>query len=244
MAFFGTLHEGGHALYEQGSPDKFNRTPLEGGASLGVHESQSRLWENLVGRSRAFWEFFCTRFHDTFPEAADGAGREALYRAVNRVSPSLIRVEADEVTYNLHIMLRFQIENGLLEEKIAVRDVPEAWNAAKQDFLSITPPDVALGALQDIHWSHGAIGYFPTYALGTFFSVQLFDRALADIPDLYARFARGDLSALLGWLREHVHRHGRKFTLDELAQRITGEPLQTHSYLSYLRGKFGEIYDL
>jgi carboxypeptidase Taq len=244
MALFGSLHEGGHALYEQGSPDKFNRTPLEGGASLGVHESQSRLWENLVGRSRAFWEFFFTRFRDTFPEAVDGTGREMVYRAVNRVCPSLIRVEADEVTYNLHIMLRFQIENALLEGKIAVRDVPEAWNVAMQEFLGITPPDVAQGALQDIHWSHGAIGYFPTYALGTFFSVQLFDRARADIPDLYARFARGDLGALLGWLREHVHRHGRKFTLDELAQRITGEPLQTRSYIHYLKDKYGEIYDL
>jgi carboxypeptidase Taq len=244
MAFFGTLHEGGHALYEQGSPDRFNRTPLEGGTSLGVHESQSRLWENLVGRSRSFWEFFFTRFRDTFPEATDGADRETIYRAVNRVRPSPIRVEADEVTYNLHIMLRFQLENALLEGKIAVRDVPEAWNAAMQDFLGITPPDVAQGALQDIHWSHGSIGYFPTYSLGTFFSVQLFDQALADIPDLYARFAQGDFGALLGWLREHVHRHGRKFTLDELATRITGEPLQTQSYLRYLREKYGEIYDL
>ena len=244
MAFFGTLHEGGHALYEQGSPDRFNRTPLEGGTSLGVHESQSRLWENLVGRSRSFWEFFFARFRDAFPESLNGADRETIYRAVNRVRPSLIRVEADEVTYNLHIMLRFQMENALLEEKIAVRDVPAAWNAAMQEFLGVTPPNVAEGALQDIHWSIGSIGYFPTYSLGTFFSVQLFDRARADIPDLDARFVRGDFGTLLGWLREHVHQHGRKFTLDELAERITGEPLQTRSYVRYLRDKFGEIYDL
>lgn len=244
MAFFGTLHEGGHALYEQGSPDKFSRTPLEGGTSLGVHESQSRLWENLVGRSRPFWEFFATRLRDVFPEVLDGAGVDAIYRAVNRVRPSLIRVEADEVTYNLHIMLRFRIENELLEGKIEVRDVPEAWNAEMKDLLGITPPDVAQGALQDIHWSHGSIGYFPTYSLGTFFSVQLFDRARTDIPDMDARFSRGDFGALLAWLREHVHRHGRKFTLEELAMRITGEPLQTRSYINYLRDKFGEIYAL
>ena len=141
-------------------------------------------------------------------------------------------------------MLRFQMENALLEEKIAVRDVPAAWNAAMQEFLGVTPPNVAEGALQDIHWSIGSIGYFPTYSLGTFFSVQLFDRARADIPDLDARFVRGDFGTLLGWLREHVHQHGRKFTLDELAERITGEPLQTRSYVRYLRDKFGEIYDL
>lgn len=244
MALYGTLHEGGHALYEQGSPDKFARTPLEGGTSLGVHESQSRLWENLVGRSRPFWDFFFRRFHDTFPETVDGANRETIYRAVNRVRPSLIRVEADEVTYNLHIMLRFRLENELLEEKIAVLDVPDAWNAAMHEYLGITPPTVADGALQDIHWSIGSIGYFPTYSLGTFFSVQLFDQARADIPDLYERFASGDFCTLLGWLRENVHRHGRKFTLDELAKRITGEPLQTRSYIRYLKDKYGEIYDL
>lgn len=244
MAFFGTLHEGGHALYEQGSPDKFHRTPLEGGASLGVHESQSRLWENLVGRSRPFWKFFFTRFQDSFPKALNGMDEETIYRAVNRVLPSPIRVEADEVTYNLHIMLRFQMENALLEGRMAVRDVPEAWNAAMREFLGITPSDVAEGALQDIHWSIGSIGYFPTYSLGTFFSVQLLDRALADIPDMHDRFARGDFGTLLTWLRENVHRHGRKFTLDELAIRITGEPLQTRSYLRYLSNKFGEIYGL
>ncbi len=244
MALFGTLHEGGHGLYEQGSPDKFLRTPLSGGASLGVHESQSRLWENLVGRSRPFWQFFFQRFRDTFPESADGADPETIYRAVNRVQPSLVRVEADEVTYNLHIMLRFQIENALLEEKLAVRDVPAAWDAAMQEFLGVTPSTVAEGALQDIHWSIGSIGYFPTYSLGTFFSVQLFDQARADIPDLYTQFERGDYSALLGWLRTHVHQHGRKFTLNELAVRISGEPLQTRSYLRYLKEKFGEIYDL
>jgi carboxypeptidase Taq len=244
MAFFSTLHEGGHGLYEQGSPEKFQRTPLAGGASLGVHESQSRLWENLVGRSRPFWQFFFPRFCDTFPEAANGADQEAIYRAVNRVQPSPIRVEADEVTYNLHIMLRFQMENALLEEKLAVRDVPEAWNAAMQEFLGIIPSTVAEGVLQDIHWSIGSVGYFPTYSLGTFFSVQLFDKARADMPDLDTQFQRGDFSALLGWLREHVHQHGRKFTLNELAIRICDEPLQTRSYLRYLKDKFGEIYDL
>ncbi len=243
-AFFGSMHEGGHALYEQGSPDKFERTPLAGGTSLGVHESQSRLWENLVGRSRPFWKYFFPKFRAAFPGNVDGAEAETLYRAVNKVHPSYIRVEADEVTYNLHIMLRFEIENALLEGKLPIRQVPEAWNGAMQEFLGITPPDVATGALQDIHWSIGSIGYFPTYSLGTFFSVQLMDQARKDIPDLDAQFERGAFGGLLGWLRENVHQHGRKFTLNELATRITGEPLQTRSYIRYLKEKYSEIYDL
>jgi carboxypeptidase Taq len=244
QAFFGTMHEGGHALYEQGSPDKFERTPLAGGASLGVHESQSRMWENLVGRGRPFWQFFYPRFRETFPQAAHDVDLDALYRAVNRVQPSFIRVEADEVTYNLHIMLRFRLENQLIEQKLAVSDLPEAWNATMQDLLGIVPMDVAQGVLQDIHWSTGSVGYFPTYALGTFFSVQLFEQARADMPDLYDQFARGEFGGLLGWLRDNLYQHGRKFTLNELARRITGEPLQTRSYMRYLKDKYGEIYDL
>ncbi len=244
MAFFGSMHEGGHALYEQGSPDKFERTPLAGGTSLGVHESQSRLWENLVGRSRPFWKFFFQKFAAAFPENARAADPEQMYRAVNRVQPSFIRVEADEVTYNLHIMLRFQLENQLLEQKLRVRDVPEAWNAAMQEFLGVTPPDVATGALQDIHWSIGSIGYFPTYSLGTIFSVQLLEQARQELPDLDAQFERGEFAPLLAWLRRNVHQHGRKFTLNELAERITGEPLQTRSYIRYLKTKFGELYGL
>ncbi len=244
MAFFGTLHEGGHGLYELGSPDEFERTPLAGGASYGTHESQSRMWENLVGRSRPFWRFFYPRFCATFAEAARGIDLETLYRAVNRVQPSYIRIKADEVTYNLHIMLRFQLETQLLEGKLAVAEVPGAWNATMQDLLDISPPDDAHGALQDVHWSIGAIGYFPTYSLGTFFSVQLFEKAREAIPDLFEQFARGEFGALLGWLRENIHRHGHKFTLNELATRITGEPLQTTSYLRYLKEKYTEIYDL
>lgn len=244
MALFGTLHEGGHALYELGSPDRFERTPLAGGTSLGVHESQSRLWENLVGRSRPFWQFFFQRFSAMFPAAASDLDAERMYRVVNRVEPSLIRVEADEVTYNLHVMLRFQMENALLEGKLKVADVPEAWNAAMQEYLGVTPPNVALGALQDVHWSSGYIGYFSTYSLGTFFSVQLFDKARADLPALDEQFARGEFSHLLAWLRENIHQHGRKFTLNELAVRVTGEPLQTRSYIKYLKEKYSEIYDL
>ncbi|MGB8644688.1 MAG: carboxypeptidase M32 [Anaerolineae bacterium] len=243
-AFFGSLHEGGHALYEQGSPDKFERTLMAGGASLGVHESQSRMWENLVGRSRPFWQFFFAQARDLFPDALGAVSLETFYRAVNRVEPSFIRVEADEVTYNLHIMLRFQLENALVEGKLKVQDVPEAWNAAMQDFLGVTPPDVAQGALQDIHWSGGMIGYFPTYSLGNFFAAQLFDQALKEMPDLYTRFEHGDFQPLLSWLREKVHQHGRKFTLDELAVRITGDKLQTRSYIAYLKKKYTQIYDL
>ncbi len=243
-AFFGSLHEGGHALYEQGSPDKFERTLMEGGTSLGVHESQSRMWENMVGRSRPFWSFFFSKARAMFPDALGAVSLETFYRAINRVEPSYIRVEADEVTYNLHIMLRFQLENALVEGKLKVQDVPEAWNAAMQEFLGVTPPDVAQGPLQDIHWSGGMIGYFPTYSLGNFFAAQLFEQALKEMPDLYSRFERGDFQPLLGWLREKVHQHGRKFTLDELAVRITGEKLQTRSYIKYLKEKFSEIYDL
>lgn len=242
--FFGAMHEGGHALYELGSPDRFERTPLAGGTSLGAHESQSRLWENLVGRSREFWRFFFPTFRRAFRKNAADMDAEKMYRAVNKVEPSLIRVEADEVTYNLHIMLRFEMENELLEGKLRVRDVPERWNVKFQDYLGITPPDISLGAMQDVHWSSGLVGYFPTYALGTFFSAQLFDKACQVMPDLKEQFARGEFDRLRAWLTEKMYQHGRKFTLNELAQRITGEPPQTRSYIKYLKDKYSEIYSL
>lgn len=242
--FYGALHEGGHALYELGSPDRFENTPLAGGTSLGAHESQSRLWENLVGRSREFWQFFFPRFQRTFRKNAADMDAEKMYRAVNKVEPSLIRVEADEVTYNLHIMLRFEMENQLLEGKVRVKDVPELWNVNFQDYLGITPPDVALGAMQDVHWSSGLVGYFPTYSLGTFFSAQLFEKALEVMPDLPEHFAQGKFDQLHAWLKENMYQYGAKFTMNELAQRITGEPPQTRSYLDYLKKKYTEIYEL
>lgn len=243
-AFFGALHEGGHALYEQGSPDQFERTALAGGTSLGVHESQSRLWENLVGRSRAFWEFFFPKFKKAFRKNAADMDAEKMYRAVNKVQPSFIRVEADEVTYSLHVMLRFEAENLLLENKLRVSELPSWWDEAMSSYLGITPPDVAQGVLQDVHWSMGLYGYFPTYSLGTFFSAQLFEQARKELGDLDAQFARGEFTPLREWLTEKIYRHGRKFTLNELAVQITGEPLQTRSYLAYLKRKYGQIYGL
>lgn len=243
-AFFATIHECGHALYEQGIRHELDRTPLGGAASLGVHESQSRLWENLVGRSRAFWTSFLPRAKTQLSPQFDKVDVERMYRAVNRVEPSFIRVEADEVTYNLHIMLRFELEIALIEGRVLVRDLPEVWNAKMKEYLGVTPPTDALGVMQDVHWSYGTFGYFPTYSLGTFFSVQLFDRAKLDVPDLEERLGRGDFQVLLTWLRDNLYTHGRKFTLDELAQKITGETLQTRSFVTYLRKKYSEIYGL
>lgn len=239
---FGTLHECGHALYDQGIDPQLERTPLASGASLGVHESQSRLWENLVGRSRPFWEHYYPKLQQTFPGQLGDIELERFYRAVNRVEPSLIRVEADEVTYNLHIMLRFELELRLVERKLEVKDLPEIWNTKMDEYLGIQPPNDALGVLQDIHWSSGLIGYFPTYTLGNLLSAQLFKSAQRDIPPLIEQIRSGRFQELLGWMREKIHQHGRKFTPMELIQRATGQELQTESYLEYIREKYSEIY--
>jgi carboxypeptidase Taq len=243
-ALFGTLHECGHGLYEQGFSQTLERTTLADGASLGMHESQSRMWENLVGRSKPFWKFFFPKLQAAFPAQLADQTVESFYRAVNTVSPSFIRVEADEVTYGLHIMLRFEMENDLIEGRLKAADVPEAWNTRMQEFLGITPPTVAQGALQDVHWSSGLIGYFPTYQLGNLISLQLWDQINAAIPDLSDQIEHGEFGALLQWLRVNVHQHGRKFTSSELLQRVTGGGLNPASYLKYLNVKFGEIYGL
>ncbi len=243
-ALFGTLHETGHAMYEQGFSQSLERTPLADGASLGMHESQSRMWENLVGRSLPFWKFFFPILKGFFPEQLADQTVESFYRAANKVSPSFIRVEADEVTYGLHIMLRFEMENDLLEGRVKPDDVPEAWNAKMQEFLGITPPTTKDGALQDIHWSSGLIGYFPTYQLGNLISLQLWDKINVDIPDLASQIEHGEFAALLGWLRANLHQHGRKFTSNELLQRITGDGLNPAPYLKYLKAKYSEIYGL
>ncbi len=243
-AFYGALHEGGHALYELGSPDKFERTSLAGGTSLGVHESQSRMWENLVGRSRPFWQYFFPKFKKKFRKNAADMDAEKMYRAVSSVKPSFIRVEADEVTYSLHVMLRFEAENAMLENKLSVGDLPAWWDEAMSSYLGVTPPNVAQGALQDVHWSMGLYGYFPTYSLGTIFSAQLFDKAREVFPDLDEQFARGEFTPLREWLTKNIYQHGRKFTLNELAVRVTGEPLQTRSYIKYLKDKYSQLYGL
>ncbi len=243
-ALFGAFHEAGHALYSQGSAPSLDRTPLDAGASYGIHESQSRLWENLVGRSRPFWQYAFPGLRQRFPAQLASVDAELFYRAVNRVRPSLIRVEADEVTYNLHIILRFELEQALVAGDLDAKDLPEAWNAKMAEFLGVTPPNDANGVMQDIHWSYGLIGYFPSYTIGNIASVQLFEGAQRAHPGLVEDIRLGRFSTLLGWLRNHVHAHGRKFLPKDLLLRATGSPLTPEPYLRYLRQKFGEIYGL
>ncbi len=242
-ALFGSMHECGHALYDQGRAPELERTPLGEAASLAVHESQSRLWENLVGRSRPFWSAFYPRLQQVFPQLA-GVPLERFYRGINRVQPSLIRVEADEATYNLHVMLRMQIEIDLIEGKLAVKDLPQRWNEAMEEYLGITPPNDAQGVLQDVHWSTGGMGYFPTYALGNLISAQLWERIHRDLPDLDRQIGEARFDGLLAWLRENIHRHGRRYEPQELVKRVTGSAIDAGPYVRYLQRKFGEIYGL
>jgi carboxypeptidase Taq len=241
-ALMGTIHETGHALYEQGMSPADDNTPLSGAASLGFHESQSRLWENIVGRSRPFWNVFYADLQKQFPGVLDDVDVDTFYRALNRVEPSYIRVEADEVTYCLHIMLRFEMEKAMLSGELKVADVPAAWNEKMRDYLGITPPNDALGCLQDVHWSGASFGYFPTYALGTLLSAQLYDKAIAETPTIPSDLAAGDFGTLLGWLRENVHHPGRRYLPAELVEKICGEPAQSQSYLKYLNDKFRDVY--
>ena len=243
-ALFGTMHESGHATYEQGVDHVFSRTPLASGTSLAFHESQSRMWENLVGRSMPFWEHFYPRLQAVFPSQLSGISLEKFYKGINKVEPSLIRVEADEATYNLHIMLRLEIEIALMEKKLEVKDLPEAWNTYMKDYLGITPPNDTKGVLQDIHWSSGMIGYFSTYALGNLISAQLWERINADITDLPNQIRKGQFLALLDWLRRNIHHHGAKFESQELVQRITGSKIDPAPYIRYLQQKYNEIYQL
>lgn len=241
---FGTMHETGHALYEQGVGHTWSRTALEGGASLGIHESQSRLWENLVGRSHAFWEYFYPQLQDCFKTQLGNVSLDQFYRAINKVQPSFIRVEADEATYNLHIMLRLDLEIAMLEGSIAAKDLPEIWNEKMKDYLGVVPPNDAKGVLQDIHWSGGMLGYFPTYALGNLISAQLWEKFKTLNPDLDAQLRQGDFSSLLSWLRVKIHQYGRKYEPQELIQRVTKSKIDSGPYLRYLNSKYSEIYGL
>ncbi len=243
-ALFATFHEAGHAMYEQGIDQTFFRTPLDRGASMGMHESQSRLWENLVGRSHAFWSHYYPRLQETFPGPLGTVDLETFYQAINAVEPSEIRVEADEMTYNLHILLRFELEVALFEDSLSVAEMPAAWNAGMEEYLGVTPENDARGVLQDIHWSAGLFGYFPTYTIGNVLSVQLFETAVEDEPRIPEEIGNGEFGTLLGWLREKVHRHGRKYDPEDLIQATTGRPLDTAPYLKYLKTKFGALYDL
>lgn len=241
MSLMGTMHEAGHGMYEQGIAPELDGTILGRGTSAGVHESQSRLWENYVGRSRPFWECWYVRLQATFPDALGDVDLERFYRAINKVQPSPIRVEADEVTYNLHIILRFELEIALLEGSVRAADAPDAWNAAMQDYLGFRPATDAEGVLQDIHWSMG-LGGFQGYALGNIIAAQLWEAILAAQPDVPEAIARGEFGSLREWLRDRVHRHGRKLDPAVLIERATGKPLSIGPYLSYLQGKFSGIY--
>jgi len=253
MALYGTLHETGHALYEQGVDPVLTRTALSidflgkypvGGTSYGAHESQSRLWENQIGRSREFWQVHFDRLREIFPDQMAGADPDLLYRSVNRVRPSLIRVEADEVTYNLHIMLRVEIELGLLDGSIQVKDLPEVWNTKMQEYLGVTPPNDSLGVLQDIHWSGGGFGSFPGYTVGNVMSAQFLQAAHRDTAGLDQSLASGNYQPLLAWLTENIYRHGRAYSASELLVRSTGHDLTVEPYIAYLTDKFTDLYSL
>ena len=236
---FGAMHECGHGLYEAGIAASLQRTPLGHAESLGLHESQSRLWENMVGRGRPFANVLAPLIVEQFGRSLEP---ETLYCAVNRVQPSFIRVEADEATYSLHIVLRFELEQELIEGRLAVEDLPEAWNARFKAYLGLDVPDDAHGVLQDVHWSMGSIGYFPTYALGNLIAGQLWERVNTDLSDLEARLAAGDLAPLRDWLREHVHRHGSKFSMPELLDRAVGGPISVGPFIGYLKRKLSGVY--
>lgn len=241
-AFFGTLHESGHGIYDQGLPAEHFGTPCGESISLGIHESQSRMWENMVGRSRSFWKYFFPKAQETFPEALGDVTLDQFYFAVNDVRPSFIRVESEEATYNLHILLRFEIESAFFNGDLELKDVPSAWNEKFESYLGIKPPDDAKGCLQDVHWSAGLIGYFPTYTLGNLYAAQFFAYADKELGGLHARFEKGDFKPLFDWLRKNIHSHGRRYRAQDLVKKVTGQPLSHKPLMDYMTGKFGELY--
>jgi carboxypeptidase Taq len=245
-AFFSTLHEAGHGIYDQGLPSDFALygTPRASAVSLGVHESQSRLWENLVGRSLPFWRHFFPELKKAFPGVFDDLSVEAFHFAVNHSAPSFIRTESDEVTYNLHICLRYEIETSLLAGNLAVADVPNRWNELTKKYLGITPPDDARGCLQDVHWSHGSFGYFPTYTLGNLFSAQFFEAAEKETGALALRFEKGDFKPLKEWLNRNIHEKGQTYLAGDLCRNVTGKELSPEPFLNYLEGKFRPLYGI
>lgn len=244
QAFFGILHEAGHGIYEQGlDPERWG-TPGGDSVSLGIHESQSRMWENLVGRSRSFWKDFFPKAQKLYPEALGNVKFEDFYFAINEVTPSFIRVEADEVTYNLHILVRFEIEQAFFSGDLLPKDVPGAWNEKFKNYLGLVPPDDAQGCLQDIHWSMGYIGYFPTYSLGNLYSAQFFDQAKKELGDLDEQFARGEFSNLKQWLNEKIHQHGQRYRAEKLVEVVTGKPLSHRHSMDYLKTKYEQLYKI
>lgn len=242
-SFFSSVHEGGHALYEQGISKEYIDTPLYDAASMAVHESQSRFWENILGRSYSFWKFFYPEMQKTFSQLKNISVDE-FYKAINVVKKSLIRVDADEVTYNLHIMLRFEIEEALINKKIKVEDLPKIWNQKMKEYLDIVPENDAEGVLQDVHWSHGSFGYFPSYMLGNLFSAQFYHKMKKDIPEYDNKIKNGDFDTILNWLRVNVHEHGKKFEPKDLLEKVTGEKLNINYFMDYLEEKYSKIYML
>jgi len=242
MAFFGILHEAGHGLYDQGLPIEHYGLPPGSYVSLGIHESQSRLWENAVGRSRAFWQCFFPMAQQHFPDALADVSLDDFHFAINDVHPSLIRIEADEATYNLHIIIRFELERAALRGDLSVADLPAAWRDKYREYLGIEPPNDADGVLQDIHWSAGLIGYFPTYTLGNLYAAQFFQQADADLGGMAALLAGGEFGPLLAWLRDRIHARGQCYSAAELVAAVTGRPLSHQPLLDLLRSKYQPLY--
>ncbi len=242
-AIFGTLHEAGHGMYEQGSPAAWDLTALAGGVSLGMHESQSRTWENIVGRSKAFWVRFLPDLQKAFPAIAD-LSVDQFYRQINRVNPSLIRVEADELTYNLHTLVRFEIECAVLTNELRIKDMPEAWNSKYEQYLGLRPNTDSDGCLQDVHWSMGSIGYFPTYSMGNILSYQIWNALEKDVPNTEELMMKGEFEPILHWLQKNIYSQGRKFTPKQLILNATGEPMNAKYYLDGLGAKYRELYGI
>lgn len=239
-----TMHEGGHGLYEQGLDPTHMGTPLAEAVSLGIHESQSRFWENHIGRSRAFWRWCQPVAARELGSTAAAYSADALFRTANTVAPSLIRVEADEATYDLHVMVRFQLETALLHEQLPIAELPQQWNRLYREFLGVEVPDDRRGCLQDVHWSCGLFGYFPTYTLGNLYAAQFAAAARQAIPDLDEQVACGSFGAIAAWLREQIHRHGRRYAPADLCRRVTGAPLSSAAFLDYLEAKLTDVYSL
>ena len=243
-AFFGTMHEAGHGIYDQGCDERQFGTPMGSGVSLGIHESQSRMWENFVGRSRGFWRYFFPRTQRAFPEALGDVSQEAFFFSINFVRPSFIRVEADEATYNLHILLRFELEQALIAGDFPASELPGIWNERFERDFGMRPPNDALGCLQDIHWSIGGIGYFPTYALGNLYAGQFFEQAQADLGDLERQFEKGAFGALKDWLTEKIYRQGMRYQAGDLVKEVTGKPLSHRPLIDYLKSKYSRLYGI
>ena len=241
---FGVMHECGHAMYEQGTGAELERTPLARGTSMGIHESQSRMFENLVGRSKGFWNTHYFKLKETFPEQLGDVNVDQFYKAINKVQPSFIRVEADELTYNMHIILRFELEQGMLNGDILAPDLPDAWREKMQKLLGVVPETDTTGCLQDIHWTRPSFGYFPTYALGNLYACQLLDSAKAQNSKITEELEEGKVTALHEWLSANIHTHGRKYDPAELVTKATGETLNHKPFVNYVTEKFSAIYDL